>query len=77
MILELDDERRILFDLIDEPVFFVYSSGPIAGEGMPKRLWFAFSLIRCSTNIFDNIIYSFENPLIFSLPKEVVLHVFK
>jgi len=48
MIPELDDEKRILFDLIDEPVFFVYSSGPITKEGMPKRLWFSFSLIRCS-----------------------------
>jgi len=72
MIPELDDEKRIFFDFIDETVFFVYSSGPIVGEGMPKRLWFSFSLIRCSTNIFDNIIYSFENTLICSLPKKVV-----
>jgi hypothetical protein len=72
MIPELDDEKRIFFDLIDETVFFVNSSGPIAGEGMPKRLRFSFSLIRCSANIFDKIIYSFENTLICSLPKEVV-----
>lgn len=72
MIPELDDEKRIFFDLIDEPVFFVYSSGPITGEGMPQSLRFSFSLIRCSANILDEIIYSFENTLICSLPKEVV-----
>jgi hypothetical protein len=73
MITELNDEKRIFSDLIDETMLFVYPSGPITGEGMPQRLRFSFSLIRCSANIFDEIIYSFENTPICPLPKEVVI----
>jgi len=72
MIPELDDEKRIFFDLIDETVLFVYSSGPVTGEGMPQRLRFSLPFIWCSANIFDEVIYSFENTLICSLPKKVV-----
>jgi hypothetical protein len=57
MIPELDDEERIFFDLVDETVFFVYSSGPITGKGMPQRFRFSLPFIRSSANIFDEIIY--------------------
>jgi hypothetical protein len=72
MIPELDDEERIFFDLVDETVFFIYSSRPIAREGMPQRFRFSLPFIRCSANIFEETIYSFENTLICPLPKEVV-----
>jgi hypothetical protein len=72
MIPELNDEERIFSDLIDETVLFVDSSGPITGEGMPQRLRFSFSFIRCSGDIFDEIIYSFEKMPVCPLPKEVV-----
>jgi hypothetical protein len=72
MIPELDDKERIFFDLVDETVFFVYSSGPVTGKGMPQRFRFSFSLVWRSANIFEETIYSFENTLICSLPKEVV-----
>jgi hypothetical protein len=72
MIPELNNEERIFFNLIDKTVFFIYSSRPIAGEGMPKRFRFSLPFIRCSANIFDEIIYSFENALICPLPKDVV-----
>ena len=73
MIPELNDEKRVFFDFINKTVFFSYPSGPITGQGMPQRLGFSFSLIRCSADIFDEIIYSFENMLVCPLPIEIVI----
>jgi hypothetical protein len=53
MIPELDNIQRIPFNLIDDAVFFVYSSGPVTSEGMPERLWFSFCFMRISKNVFD------------------------
>ena len=73
MIPELCDKQGILLDLIHEAMFLVYSPGPIAGQGMFKRLGFSLPFVGRSRDVPDQIVDPVQNTLVSFLPMEVFI----
>lgn len=70
---KLCDEKGVLFEFVNNPVFLIYSSGPITGQSMLERFWFSFSFIWRSFYVFYKVIDSFEYARVGFLPVEIIL----
>ena len=73
VIAKLRDENAIVRYFVDQSVFIVDTSGPIARKPVFQCLGLADSLKRLALNLFDQCVDSFEYGFIGLLPMQVVL----
>ena len=73
VIAKLRDEHAIARRFVDQSVFVVDASGPIAGKPVFQRFGLADSLKRLPLNLFDQCVDPFEYGFISLLPMQVVL----
>lgn len=69
----LQDHDVVGVDEVDQPVFFVYASGPGAREGVPEGLGLADTDEGISASLLDQPVDPFQDRPIGHLPEDVVL----
>ena len=72
MVAKLREQERLLFNLVNDSMFIVYSSRPVSGKSVLQGLGFSDSLEGRTLDIFDELIDSVEDFSVGALPIQII-----